>query len=389
MTEEEIQPEAAPAPAPAKRVPVLDVVKRLRLGLRRMPESTRRILLIIAGALVLIASVLGFYYTSDALDERVPVLVSTRSIEVGDTVGFVDFSSDLALIGSIPHLPWFPDTPAVFEGMVAVQPIPMGALVLPEMFVEAETVPVGVELEVVVPLDLSLVTDMDEVSEGKLVLLVDPGAEPVGGDDGRPRRVVREFKLTNFDGSRMRLFLAPEEWAEWTALLEDVGATLMVKDLGLGAEAEETVTRLDEVWLMQWQEAVTEVAQAAAAAEPSAGPGELEVIVSLDAGLVPSGVAEGDLVLLIDPGVAPSGGDRGRVRSVIQTLELENYADGQMQMFKPPDEWVWWRTLPERLGGTPLVLPVPIGTDIDDMIERLDAEWEAAWLNASAEAAAS
>ena len=409
MNEEEIQPDASPtvasppAPAPAVAAPPepapgpapaaaaktarFDVAKRLRLYFRSMPETTRRVLLIIAGALVLIASVLGFYYTSDALDERVPVLVSARDIAVGDTVSFADFTSDLALIGAIPHLPWFPDTPAAFEGMVAVQPIATGALVLPEMFVEAETLPVGVELEVVVPLDLSLATE--EVSDGETVLLVDPGAEPAAGDDGRPRRVVREFKLTNFDGSQMRLFLPPEEWAEWTALLEDVGTTLMVKDLGLGAEAEETIERLDEVWLMQWQEAVDEVAQAEAAAEPAAGPGELEVIVSLDAGLAPSGVAEGDLVLMIDPGVAPSGGDAGRARSVIQTLELQNYAGGQMQMFVPPDEWVWWRALPERLGGTPLVLPVPDGTDVDGMIGRLDAEWQAAWRNASARAAAS
>ena len=367
--------------------PVLDLVKRIRLYFRAMPESTRRILLIIAGALVLIASVLGFYLTSNAFEDRIPVLVATRDIAVGDTVGLADFGSDRALVGSIPHLPWTPETPAAFEGMVAVQPVPAGALVLPEMLVEAETVPVGVELEIVVPLDLSLVTD--EVADGQLVLLVDPGVEPAEGDDGQPRQVVRASKLTNFDGSQMRLFLPPEEWAEWTALLEDVDATLMVKNLGFGAEADETITRLDAVWLAQWLDAVEEVAQAVAAAQPSAGPGELEVVVSLDASLVPSGVDEGDLVLLIDPGVAPSGRDPSRARSVLQTLELKDYADGQMLMFVPPDEWVWWRALPERLGGTPLVLPVPDGTDVDDMIGRLDAEWEAAWRNAAAEAAAS
>ena len=98
------------------------------------------------------------------------------------------------------------------------------------------------------------------------------------------------------------------------------------------------------------------------------------MIVSLDAGLVPSGVAEGDLVLLIDPGAAPLGNDSGRARSVLRipsgddelraielvsrAMELVNYADGQMQMFVGPEEWLYWRSLPDDLGGTPMVLPV-------------------------------
>ena len=365
----EPQAEAEPAPAAAS-------AKKARRGL---PESTKRILLIVAGVFVLVASVMGFYLTSDAFDDRVPVLVAARPMEPGDTVSSLDFASDRVVVGSIPHLPWTPDMALAFEGMVAVQPVAAGALVLPDMFVEAETVPRGVQLEVVVPLDLSLATA--DVSDGDDVLLVDPGVEPVAGDDGRPRRVVRQFELANFDGSQMRLFLPPEEWAEWTALLENVGATLMVKDLGL-AEPDETIQRLDAVWMDQWSQAVEEVARAVAAAEPAAGPGELEVIVSLDASLAPSGVSDGDLVLLVDPGRAPSGGDPGRARKVLQTLELENYSGGQMQMFVPPDEWVRWRALPDRLGGAPLVLPVADGTDVDDMIGRLDDEWEAAWRNA-------
>ena len=167
--------------------------------------------------------------------------------------------------------------------------------------------------------------------------------------------------MTNFDGSQMRLFLPPEEWAQWEALLEEVGGTLMVKDLGVGAEPAETRQRLDDVWAAQWSAAVDQIEQAAATTQPVAGPGELEVIVSLDASMVPSSVAEGDLVLLIDPGVQPDGALSGRARSVIQTLELKNYADGQMQMFVPPNEWVRWQELPEKLGGTPMVLPVPRG----------------------------
>ena len=373
---DDIQPAPSPAAARAKRTR------------RQMPESTKRILLIIAGVFVLVVSVMGFYLTSDAFDERSAVLVAARPIEVGETLSSADFISDLVLVGSIPHIPWTPDAPFAFEGTVALQPIPAGSLVLHDMFIAAETAPVGVELEVIVPLDLSLVAGTDGVFEGEEVLLVDRGAEPVEGDEGRPRRVVRQFELTNFDGSRMRLFLPPEEWAEWEALLEDVGGTLMVVDLGLGAEATETIMRLDAVWQDQWSEAVQEVAEAAVVVvEPEAGPGELEVIVSFDTSLVPSGVAEGDLVLLVDPGAEPSGGDPGRSRSVIGSLELEDFDGGQMRMFVGPEEWLYWRTLPTELGATPMVIPVPEGTDLDDMAARLDAEWEAAWRNAVSDAA--
>ena len=366
---DDVQPEPAPAKAKKAR--------------RQMPESTKRLLFIIAGLFVLVGSVMGFYLTSDAFDERVSVLVAARGIEAGETLSAADFGSDLVVAGLIPHVPWTPETPSVFAGTVALQPIPAGALVRYEMLIEAETLLDGVGLEVVVPLDLSLASD--EVSEGRPVLLVDRGVDPVEGDEGRPRQVVRQFRLTGLEGSQMRLLLPPEEWAQWEALLEDVGGTLMVVDLEAGADVEETMRRLDTVWAAQWAAKVDEVAQSIAAAEPEAGPGELEVIVSLDASLVPSGVVEGDLVLLIDPGVAPLGNDSGKAPSVIGTLELVNYEGGSMQMFVGPEEWLYWRSLAEDLGGAPMVLPVPVGTDVDDLIERLDAQWHAAWEKSVAE----
>ena len=362
---DDVQPDAAPAAAPAEKTR------------RQMPESTKRLLFIIGGLLVLAGSVSGFYFTSDAFDDRVAVLVAARDIDAGETLSAADFGSDLVVSGSIPHVPWTPEAPAVFEGMVALQPIPAGALVRYEMLIEVGTLLDGVGLEVIVPLDLSLVSD--EVSEGKTVLLVDPGVDPVEGDEGRPRQVVRQFQITGFAGSQMRLLLPPEEWAQWEALLEDVGGTLMVVDLEAGADEEETMRRLDTVWAAQWAAKVQEVAQSIAAAEPEAGPGEFEVIVSLDAGLAPSGVAEGDLVLLIDPGAEPLGNDSGRPRSVIGTLELVNYAGGQMRMFVGPEEWMYWRSLPVDLGAAPMVLPVPEGSDVDDTIERFNAQWHAAW----------
>ena len=380
---DDVQPEPAPAAASAKK------------ARRQMPESTKRLLFIIAGLFVLVGSVMGFYLTSDAFDERVAVLVAARDVDAGETLTAADFGSDLVVVGAIPYVPWTLDAPSAFEGTVALQAIPAGALVRYEMLVEASTLLDGVGLEVIVPLDLSLVSG--EVSEGKSVLLVDRGVDPVEGDEGRPRQVVRQFRLTGLEGSQMRLLLPPEEWAQWEALLEDVGGTLMVVEPEAGADEEETMRRLDTVWAAQWAAKVEEVAQSIEAAEPEAGPGELEVIVSLDAGLVPSGVAEGDLVLLIDPGAAPLGNDSGRARSASHpqrrrrtagdrhAMELVNYADGQMQMFVGPEEWLYWRSLPDDLGGAPMVLPVAVGTDVDDMIERLDAQWHAAWEKSVAE----
>ena len=377
---DDVQPESAPAAATAKK------------ARRQMPESTKRLLFVIGGLFVLVGSVLGFYLTSDAFDERVSVLVAARDIDAGETLTAADFGSDLVVAGLIPYVLWTPDAPAAFEGTVALQAIPAGALVRYEMLVEAATLLDGVGLEVVVPLDLTLASD--KVAEGKSVLLVDPGVDPVEGDEGRPRQVVRQFRLTGLEGPQMRLLLPPEEWAQWEALLEDVGGILMVVDLEAGADEEETMRRLDTVWAAQWAAKVKEVAQSIEATEPEAGPGELEVIVSLDASLVPSGVAEGDLVLLIDPGVAPLGNDSGKPRSVLRiprgndelrAIELGNYTDGQMQMFVPPEEWVWWRSLPEDLGAAPMVLPAAEGTDVDDMIERLNAQWHAAWEKSVAE----
>ena len=371
---DDVQPEPAPAAATAKK------------ARRQMPESTKRLLFIIAGLFVLVGSVAGFYLTSDAFDERVAVLVAARDIDAGETLTAVDFGSDLVVVGAIPYVAWTLDASSAFEGTVALQAIPAGALVRYEMLVEASTSLDGVGLEVVVPLDLSLTSG--EVSEGKSVLLVDPGVDPVEGDEGRPRQVVRQFSLTGFEGSQMRLLLPPEEWAQWEALLEDVGGTLMVVEPRAGADEEETMRQLDTVWAAQWAAKVEEVAQSIEAAEPEAGPGELEVIVSLDGSLVPSGVAEGDLVLLIDPGAAPLGNDSGRAQSVLRipsgddklsAIELVNYDGGQMQMFVPPEEWLWWRSLPDDLGGAPMVLPVAEGTDVDDLIGRLDAQWYAAW----------
>ena len=376
QTPEPGEPGAAVAAAPAK-------AKKTR---RQIPESTKKLLFILAGVLVLIGSVGGFYLTSDAFESRVPVLVSARDISTGETLTPPDLRSELIVPGLVPHIPWTEAAPASFEGTVALQPIPAGGLVRFDMVAEVDTLPEGDELVVEVPLDLSLVTE--DVFEGDLVLLVDPGVAPAADSPGRARKVVREFTLTSFDGKGMRLILPAQEWAEWTELLEQVGGILMVKDLGPLADVEATSESLDAVWETQWSEAAAEVAVAEAAVAPTAGPGELEVFVSFDAGLVPTPVADGDLVLLVDPGAAPLGNDPGRPRKVLDTLTLENFSDGQMQMFVAPEEWQYWRTLPEELGAAPMILPVPPGTDVEDMSARLDAVWDQEWRDQVAAAAA-
>lgn len=365
---------------------------RARKTRRRMPASTKRLLLIIAGVFVLAGSVLGFYFTSDAFDERIPVLVAARDIADGETVSAADFRSvPLLLDPAVPHEPWTESTPLFFEGMVAVQPIPAGSLALFEMVREPESGAEGSELEVVVPLDLTLATQ--GVFDGDQVLLVDPGRPASEDDPGRPRQVARSFTLTNYDGSSMRLFLPPEQWAEWEALLEAVGGVLMVVPLGDGGDPDEMTQRLDGVWRAQWSADVdmiaSAVAEAQAAVEPAAGPGELEILLSLDTSLVPSELHDGDLVLVVDPGAEPLGNDPGRPRSVIGTLRLENYyGDGRMRTFLAPEEWQYWQSLSDELGAKPMVLQVADGSDIDDLSARLDAQWHEAWLRSVADSGA-
>ena len=178
----EPEPEATSASAPAK-------AKKTR---KQMPESTKRLLFIVAGVLVLVGSVGGFYLTSDAFETRVPVLVAAREITAGETLGSADFRSELMITGSVPHIPWTADAPAVFEGTVALQQIPMGGLVRHDMVALADTVPEGDELVAEVPLDLSLVTE--SVLEGISYYWSTPGS--------RRHRTIRDDPAMSCASSR-------------------------------------------------------------------------------------------------------------------------------------------------------------------------------------------
>ena len=113
--------ESVPAESDAEPAPAAAPAKKAR---RPMPESTKRLIFIIGGIFVLVGSVLGFYLTSDAFDERVAVLVAARHIDAGETLSAADFGSDLVVVGAIPYVPWTPETPSAVRehGGVAGDP---------------------------------------------------------------------------------------------------------------------------------------------------------------------------------------------------------------------------------------------------------------------------
>ena len=344
-----------------------------------LSASGRRILFIALGLLILLGSVAGFYLTSDAFDERTEVLVTAVDIAPGAFVSAADFEAASAAMGEIPHIPWTPEAAFTFEGWVAVDAVSAGSVVTGDMFAPPDTTPVGDQLEVVVPLDLSY--SVTPVSAGDTVLLIDPGVEPSVGDLGRPRRVIQSLELNDFDGESVRLLVPPEEWIEWKALPEILGVSPQVLPVSLGGDPTEVAERLNTIWLAEYLAGVAAVTPAVVEEppEPAPGPGELEVRVPIDDSLAPEGLDAGDLVLLVDAGLRPAGSVPGRPRSVIGRLELELFDGDEVRLFASPDEWARWAALPETLGGAPLALPVPDGSDVDEMTARLDALWLAEW----------
>lgn len=370
--DEQLTETETPGPEPQALTP-----SRARGG--GLSASGRRILFILLGLCVLLGSVAGFYFTSDIFDERTEVLVTATDIAPGAFVSAADFEAASAAMGEIPHIPWTPEAPFAFEGWVAVDAVAAGSVVTADMFAFPDLLPVDDQLEVVVPLDLSY--SETPVSAGDTVLLIDPGVVPTAGDRGRPRRVIRSLDLNDFDGESVRLLVPPEEWVEWRALPEILGASPQVLPVSPGGDPAEIAQRLDVIWLAAHLAGVAAVAPEVIEVppEPAPGPGELEVRVPIDDALAPEGLNAGDLVLLIDAGERPAGSVPGRPRSVIGRLELELFDGDEVRLFAEPDEWARWAALPETLGGAPLALPVPDGSDAEAMTARLDALWLAEW----------
>ncbi len=314
----------------------------------------------------------------------------------GSTVSAGDLAGVSVDIGGIPHIAWSPVAAGALDGLVALAPIPAGAVVHGGMFFDPAAVPSGEDLEVIVPLDTSLVPT--PLQRGDLVLLVDPGAPPAARDPGRPRQVFQWLELRDFDGSSMRLFVPPQEWVQWRDVHTALGSAPQVLPVPPDGDPETMARSLNEVWATEWEAEAQLVEARLPEPEPvhEAGPGELEVIVPLDTRLVPSGVRAGDFVLLADPGVEPTAGagaplrdgdlvlivdpgrpaqidedglgDPGRPPSVIESRMLEGWDGGVATFWAPPDRWAYYTYLPQRLGATPIVLPVNQPAD-----RRLDA----------------
>ena len=344
---------------------------------RALTPRGRRVLFTAAGVAGMVASVLGFVLTSEAFDDRSDVLVTARDIVAGDLISAADLTSDRAEMGGVPHIAWTSDAPFGFDGLVAAQDIPTGTAILHEMVIAPAAEPVGSELELFVPLDTSL--ESTELSIGDTVLLIDPGTEPTLEANGEPRTVIRTMELRDFDGSTIRLLLPPVEWGEWRALLRALGTSPLVRKVPLGGDATEFGDALEKVWTNEWRTAVTRLEASRPPPEPVPGPGELEARLPIDTSLAVAGVRNGDRVLLIDPGIEPDTFDDGRPRTVVLEMTLENYVDGVMRLLVTPEDWVAWQALPERLGSAPMVLPIPDGTDVAEMRERLEGAWRVQW----------
>lgn len=349
---------------------------------RRLSAAAKRVLMGIAGVVLLGGSVAGFWRTADAFDERTQVVVAASDIAAGQVLAITDVTWADALLDGIAHIAWTPDTAQGLAGLTVAGPIPAGTLVSPHLLVAAPSGPVGDELEVVVPLDAILAPS--GVGEGETVLLVDPGVAPSGDGPGRPRSVLRPLVLRGFDGSSMRLFVPPEQWAWWRGLPAVLGASPMVLPVPLGGDAADLAARLDAVWAAEHAEATAALHPFGRGWLDRGAPGELEVLVPIDTSLAPSGVAEGDVVLLVDPGAPASGGDAGRPRSVLRAVTLEHYRDGVLGIWAQPEEWAWWDSLPVRLGAAPMALRVASGTATRDVARRLDEQWLTQWQQSQA-----
>ncbi len=222
---------------------------------KRQPlsESARRVLLGLGGLVVVVASVAGFYYASDAFDERTPVLVAAVDIQKGETISADYLASDSALMGDIPHIPYTPAAPLAFDGLIASQPIPAGAVVLDSMFA-SPTLSAPGDLEATVSFDTSLLAE--PVYNGDTVLLVNPGAGSTSTATGRPSEVISVLTLSNYQDGAMTMFFGPEkleDWIRWRLLPETIGATPQIVLVPLGVEPAQFAQLMNDAWRLEWE----------------------------------------------------------------------------------------------------------------------------------------
>lgn len=393
----------------------------------QMPVSTRRILLIILGVFVLAGSVAGFYFVSDAFDKRTPVLVAAVDIQKGDPISAGLLTSDSAVMGSIPHIPYTPDAQLAFDGFTASQPIPAGTVILGDMFIPP-TLPGPGDLELTVLFDTSLLTS--PAFNGDTVLIVAPGVEPTAEDPGRPHEAIDTLVLSNYQDGSMTMFFSPEELGErsaWKLLPEVIGTAPQIMLVPLGADPEEFAQLINAAWQSEWETRAAAAALLAELSQPepaeevaedsdsgafesprdsAAARGELELTVQFNTSLLTSPAHNGDTVLVVDPGGSTAGGKAPisgfdstasgpgqRPQKAITHLELSNYEAGSMTMFFKPqkeelEEMSAWRQLPEVIGAAPQIMHVPSGSDPEEFAQLLNGVWQSEWEARVARAAA-
>ena len=332
---------------------------------------------VLAGLVLMAGSVTVFWLSAAAFDERFAVAVAARDLPAGHLLAAGDIEPALVLPGAVPHLAWSDEASRALEGLAVAYPTPAGSLITARRLAEPAAAPYGDRLEVHVPIDTSLAPA--GVLEGDLVLLVDPGAPPTAHSRGRARQVIDTLRVESLAGTALRLLAPPSEWVRWRALPARLGGPPMVLPVPLGGDAAELAAELNAVWAGRHRQAAASGSLMGAERGAAARPGLLEAIVAVDPALSPSGVAQGDLALLVDPGVPTDGASGGRPRSVLRSVRLDHYRDGQLGIWAEPAEWVWWQSLPGRLGAAPMLLRVDPGADVERLAAELNEAWRAEW----------
>ncbi len=356
-------------PAPAAGVPAS--------APRRLGGGARRVLLAAAGVLLATGSIAGFVRTADAFDKRSAVVVAARDLPRGHVLSAGDLDAALMQPGVVPHLEWSDSTAAALAGLAVTHSVAAGSLVTAGMLAGPAAGAFGDRLEVLVPVDMSLVPS--GVVEGDLVLLIDPGAAPSGSGPGRARRVIDTLVAESLAGNALQLFASPAEWVRWRTLPARLGGLPMVLPVPLGGDAAVLAAELNAVWAADHQSAAAAGSPLGAVWETAGGPGLLQTVVPVDVSLSASGVAQGDLALLVDPGVPLDAASGGRPRSVLRSVRLDHYRDGLLGVWAEPAEWVWWQSLAQRLGAAPMLLRVSPDADTDAVSAELNEAWRKHW----------
>ena len=191
--------------------------------------------------------------------------------------------------------------------------------------------------------------------------------------------MIEVLRADLLEGAALRIFAPPAQWVRWQTLPARLGGLPMAVPVPLGGDPDALAAELDAVWAAQHAQAATATSPLGPGWAAGARPGLLETVVSVDASLSPSGLSEGDVALLVDPGVPASPLDGGRPRSVLRAVRLDHYRDGLLGVRAEPGEWVWWRSLPQRLGSAPMLLGVHPGTDVGEISADLNDSWRSEW----------